>query len=102
MSRVRYTHHARADLLDIWVRIAAHDEATANRIVDTITQRCEQLGDFPELGPARPEIAPGGRALVTGRWLVLYRILAASVQIVRVVDGASDLSLLALPESREP
>jgi toxin ParE1/3/4 len=70
--------------------------------VGTITERCEQLGDFPEMGLARPEIAPDVRALVTERWLVLYRILAAGVQIVRIVDGARDLSIIELPENREP
>lgn len=101
MSRVRYTNLARTDLTDIWVRIALHDQASANRVVDAITERCNQLSDFPKLGPARPEIAPNVRVLIVERWLVLYRMMAADVQIVRIVDGARDLAFIELPENRE-
>ena len=102
MSGVRYTQHARADLIDIWMRIAARDEKVANRVVDTITGRCNQLAGFPEMGQARPEIASDVRALVSERWLILYRILAPGVQVVRIVDGARDLAVLEIPANREP
>jgi toxin ParE1/3/4 len=102
VGRIRNTHQSRADLIDIWTWIAARDEAVAIRVVDTITERCEQLADFPEMGPPRTEIAPDVRAPVTECWLVLYRIVAAGVQIVRIVDGARDLSIIELPENREP
>ena len=102
MSRVRYTHLARADLTDIWVHIALHDQATANRVVDAITGRCNQLSDFPKLGPARPEIAPDVQVLVVERWLVLYRVIASGVQVVRIVDGSRELTFIEMPENRKP
>jgi hypothetical protein len=37
------------------------------------------------------------RALVVERWLAVYRITQIGVQIVRIVDGACDLSNLELP-----
>jgi toxin ParE1/3/4 len=97
VTAVHYTRNARADLTDIWVHIALRDEATANRVIDTLVAACSQLGSFPELGRARPDIGPDVRSLVSERWLVLYRIEAAHVLVVRVVDGARDLSNVDLP-----
>ncbi|MGQ0486399.1 MAG: type II toxin-antitoxin system RelE/ParE family toxin [Hyphomicrobiales bacterium] len=99
MSPARYTHRARDDLLDIWIQIAANDESMANRILDTIAMRCARLADFPELGPARPDIAPETKMLVIERWISLYRLLPGGVQIIRIVDGARDLTRLELPRS---
>ena len=96
MKTVRQTRQAKADIIELWLRIAAADEATANRIVDDITHRIAQLEAFPEMGPARPDIAADARSLRCERWLILYRITPDAVQIVRVVDGARDLSKLEL------
>lgn len=98
MKRVRFTVKAREDLLAIWVQIALNDEPTANAIYDRIEERCRQLADFPEMAAARPEIAAQARALVIDRWLALYRIVLDGVQIVRIVDGARDLTKLSWAE----
>jgi toxin ParE1/3/4 len=36
----------------------------------------------------------GARSLVIERWLALYRIVEEGVQVVRIVDGARDLTKL--------
>ena len=97
MKPVRLTKQAKADLTAIWQTIAAHDERTADRVLDAISDRCQQLQEFPELGPARPDIAESARALLIERWLILYRILPDHAQVVRIVDGARDLSKISLP-----
>jgi toxin ParE1/3/4 len=101
VKRVRFTLKAREDLLGIWVQIALNDEPTANAIYDRIEERCRQLADFPEMAPVRPEIAAQARALVIERWLALYRIVPDGVQIVRIVDGARDLTKLSWIEDTE-
>ena len=94
-----YTKEAREDLLDLWGHIAAdRSENFADRILDRITEACDVLADHPELGRARPEIDPEARALVVERWLALYRLKPDGPQIVRVVDGARDLSRIGFPE----
>ncbi|MDR3475763.1 MAG: type II toxin-antitoxin system RelE/ParE family toxin [Devosia sp.] len=55
---------------------------------------CRLLGDHPQLGSARSEIAEGARVLVIERWLALYRLVEDGVQVVRIVDGARDLTRL--------
>jgi toxin ParE1/3/4 len=97
VTRLRFTHQARADLIDIWINIAADSEAAAERCLDRIKARCRDLMTFPELGPERPDIAPDARMLVIDRWLALYRIEGGDVQIVRVVDGTRDLTRISMP-----
>jgi len=38
--------------------------------------------------------------LVHERWLILYRLLPRGVEVVRIADGARDLSALFWPEER--
>lgn len=91
MGRVVSTARARADLDDIWRRVALDNPAAADRLIDRIVARCQGLADHPQLGPARPEIAPEARALVIGDYLALYRLDGADAEIVRVVHGARQL-----------
>jgi toxin ParE1/3/4 len=98
VARVHYTHQARADLIDIWIHIANDSQTTADRCIERIESRCRELAEFPELGPERPDIAPDARMLVIDRWLALYRIEGDDVRIVRVVDGARDLTRISMRE----
>jgi len=94
MSKVRYTRQAREDLLNIWEWIAPENPATADRVYDEIETRCSSLRDYPRLGRPRPEIGMDARSLVIERWIALYRIVTDGVQVVRIVDGARDLTKL--------
>jgi toxin ParE1/3/4 len=98
LGQVRYTWKARQDLIDIWRHIAAESPANADRCLDLIEARCKQLAAFPEIGPERRDIAPDARMLVVERWIAIYRLVKQGVQIVRIVDGARDLSRLTLPQ----
>lgn len=95
MAKIHFTRHARDDLLDIWLFVARRDsEALADAIYDRIEAACARLVEHPQLGRARPEIAPDARALVIERWLALYRLTEYGAQIVRVIDGARDLAAI--------
>jgi toxin ParE1/3/4 len=95
VSRVRFTARAREDLLEIWLTVAARNsEAVADRVYDRIRRLCRLLEDHPQLGRARPEIQPEARSIVVERWLALCRITEEGPEIVRVLDGARDLSAL--------
>jgi toxin ParE1/3/4 len=75
VGELHYTRHARDDLFDIWLYISRRNsEAVADKVFDRIEQSCARLKHHPQLGPARPDIAPGARALVIDRWLALYRV----------------------------
>ena len=94
MGKVRYTSRAREDLLKIWEWIAPDSPVIADRVYDAIEARCGTLCNRPQLGRPRPEIGQGARSLVIERWIALYRVVEDGVQVVRVVDGARDLTKL--------
>ncbi len=69
-----------------------NSEAVADRVYDSIEQTCGLLREHPCLGRIRPEIQPEARSIVIESWLALYRITEDGAQIVRIIDGACDLS----------
>lgn len=81
------TDRADEDLIDIWTYIAADSPAAADRVLDAIESRWQQLTRHPYFGMARPDIAPGIRHLVAGQYLTLYRVTEESIEIVRVIHG---------------
>ncbi len=100
MARLSFSSRAREDLLEIWRYIAERSPRAADRMFDLIEARCQGLREHPQLGPARPDIGEGARALAVERWLILYRQIEGGVQVVRVVDGARDLGAIDWIETR--
>ncbi len=90
--RIRRLPRAIRDVDDIWLHIAADDPAAATRLVERLAAGIARLADFPESGPARPEIGEGARSVTVGRYLVLHRLNGDSVDIVRVIHGAREIS----------
>jgi toxin ParE1/3/4 len=95
---VIFAPKARSDLDSIWLYVAAETPLAADRLIDRIHARCQNLAVHPRLGPARPEIAADARTLVEGDYLILYRVRAEDVDIVRVVHGAREIAGLFDPE----
>jgi plasmid stabilization system protein ParE len=48
-------------LVKIWQHIAEHDPAAADRFIDHLTRRFDDLLAFPELGAAVPALGQGLR-----------------------------------------
>ncbi|HVP50065.1 MAG TPA: type II toxin-antitoxin system RelE/ParE family toxin [Candidatus Bathyarchaeia archaeon] len=67
----RLAPRAEADLDDIWYYVANDSGSvdTANRLIDTITERFLALASFPYLGRSREdESGSGFRSLAVGGW----------------------------------
>jgi toxin ParE1/3/4 len=75
--------------------------ATADRRIDRIIERCRLSESHPQLGPARPEIAPDARRLV--EWdsfsTALYRARRQDAEVVCIAHGARRLAGLFHAES---
>jgi toxin ParE1/3/4 len=97
--RIRRLPRAIRDVDEIWQWIGAEDVVAAERWSRRIVTATDRLTEFSNSGTPRPELGPGVRSVVVGRYLVLYRIGPDSVDIVRVVHGARDLSSLLGSES---
>lgn len=91
-ATVIFSPAAESDLDDIWYHIALDNPSAADRTIDKLRQRLEQLTAFPESGRARPDIAPNARSLTVGNHIALYRLSDRGLEIVRVVHGARDLT----------
>ncbi|HXB71769.1 MAG TPA: type II toxin-antitoxin system RelE/ParE family toxin [Candidatus Acidoferrales bacterium] len=87
----RLTGRARRDVLDIWRRIAADSEPSADRFIDRLTQHFRLLGKAPFAGRQRDDIRPGYRSFPVGEYLIFYRIMEPGVRIMHVVHGRKDL-----------
>lgn len=84
----RLRPEAEADIEGIVLYIAADNPVAARAWFDDLHVRFRRLAATPEMGVARDDVRPGLRFFPVGRYLVLYRIDAPHVEIVRVVHGA--------------
>ena len=50
MRKVTYSNRANKDFLSIWAYIAEDSQNAADRLLDTIKEKCDLLGDNPDLG----------------------------------------------------
>ena len=87
MRSIIRTNRADEDLIEIWTSIAAVNANAADRVLDAIERRWQQLAEHPYSGMARDDIAPGIRHLVAGQYLTLYRITDEGIEIVRILHG---------------
>ena len=98
MTELVVTERAEAELLAIWLYIAADNEPAADGVLRRIDGKIQFLRDFPDIGRRRDDLRPGARILIEGAYLILYDYHADDdvVEIVSVVDGRRDLKTLSL------
>jgi toxin ParE1/3/4 len=93
----RLAREAEADLDAIWYYIAteSHSIEIADRAIDSITDRIFLLASHPHLGRRRDEdLAPGVRSFPVGGYVIIYRVEAGDVLILRVIRGSRDIEAL--------
>lgn len=94
MPRIRFTHSAETDLLELWVTIAEENPTAADEILDVIQATATLLGTQPEMGRARPEVAEGLRSLPTRTpYLIFYLPDDDGLLVVRVLHHARDIDV---------
>jgi toxin ParE1/3/4 len=81
------TDRADEDLIAIWLHIAQNSPAAADRVLDAIERRWQQLAQHPYSGIARDDIGTGIRHLVAGQYLTLYRVSGSAIEIIRILHG---------------
>jgi len=92
----RLAPQAEADLEDLalYVFLDSGSLEIADRLIESITQRCDLLAAHPRSGRARDDLRPGIRSFPVRGHLLFYRIANSDVVIVRVVRGSRDLGAL--------
>lgn len=91
MVQVRKRPLALADLADIWAFIADDGEQQADLFLDLLEDKLALLATQPEMGRARPELAPGLRSFPVKRYVVFYRPLHDGIEVLRVLHSARDV-----------
>jgi plasmid stabilization system protein ParE len=90
--KVIWTEQALARLIEIQDFIARANPDAADRLVDRIVERGEGLARFPETGRTVPELPGTGiREVIEGRYRIIYRILARSIEVLTVFEGHRQL-----------
>jgi toxin ParE1/3/4 len=94
----RISPQAEADLDAIWLYIAKESASieTADRLIDTITNRFLLLAEHPYLGRARDEdFGARTRSFAIGEYVIVYTADDShNLSILRVVHGRRDLETL--------
>ena len=92
---MRAHFRAKANEDDIWDYIVSElqNRSAAEHVVDRIMDAVDQLKNFAEMGTPLSSIADVGtdyRFLVSGNYMVFYRVQDSDVYIDRVLYGRSD------------
>jgi toxin ParE1/3/4 len=82
---------ARSDIFDIHSYLAERSPAAADRLLARLSERFDELREFPFLGPDRSELRPSLRGLLIDGYIAFYLLETDRVVIVRVLDGRRDI-----------
>ena len=94
-NKIHYAVEARRDLDDIWDYIVTDlcNVSAAERVVSDILDVVEQLENFSEMGALLASIAnvdSDYRFIVSGNYLIFYRVSGMDVYVDRILYGRRD------------
>jgi toxin ParE1/3/4 len=89
--KVHWTHTAEEQLDSIYSYIALHSKEYAQRMVDRITRRSWQIGEFPLSGRKVPEFESDKiREIIEPPYRIIYLIKSDQVDIIAVLHTSMD------------
>jgi toxin ParE1/3/4 len=86
-----FSRRAVRDLEDIGDYIAQASPQRARSFVAELRRQCEKIAQAPLSYPARADLSPGLRVCPHGRYLILYRIEATGIRVLRIAHSARDI-----------
>lgn len=90
--RVHWTNTALGHLLSIYEYIGQNSPAYADRVVDRLTRRSEQIGAFPGSGRRVPEYdREDTREVIEEPHRIIYRIREEQIDVLAVFHSAQQL-----------
>jgi plasmid stabilization system protein ParE len=94
VSRYAIARAARSDLLDIIDYITADSPSAAYRVRDAIYEAFGLIAERPEIGHVRTDLTdlPVRFWPVMGRYSIVYRAAASTIEIVRVFGPGRDIA----------
>ena len=98
MPRLQFSARIRADLAEIWDRIADDSHRNADDVHERLYERCLQLIDQSLMGHRRDEVKTGLRCINSDGYSIFYRLTGTTVRISRIVHHARHLGLISFLE----
>jgi toxin ParE1/3/4 len=93
--QIRFSESAKQDLRDIWRGLAEYSGLSlADSILAKIESKFRLLVQFPTAGKVRDELLAGLRSYPAGDFIIFYRILDTTVEVVRVIHGRRDIDVI--------
>ncbi len=94
INRFRISQKADQDLEDIWVYHAQKDNLAADRLLALILDKFPMLAQFPEIGKARHELSKELRSFPVKPYVIFYKQVKDTIEIVRVLHQSRDIESL--------
>jgi toxin ParE1/3/4 len=94
MLAVVRTEQAEIDLAEILDYLDERNPQAAERLACAIDERCSLLGQFPEMGRAREELAPELRSVAVEHHVLFYRVTAKAIEVLRILHEARDIATI--------
>lgn len=93
--KLRYTPEALFDLAEIkqYIKEDLGSPIAAGKVISTITVSCGLLKDQPRLGMELSKLIDRDtdyRYLISGNYIVFYRIESNTISIYRIIDARTD------------
>jgi toxin ParE1/3/4 len=90
--RVHWTDTAREHLRALQTYIAQNSPQYALRMVDRLTRRSQQIGEFPFSGRAVPEFEHARvREVLEGPYRLIYYLKSDQVDVLAVIHSAQEI-----------
>lgn len=90
--KVLWTNSARNHLRAIHEYVAQDSKIYADRLIDRLTRRSEQIGFFPQSGRVVPEYRRKDiREVIEPPYRIIYRIKTAQIDILAVLHSARQM-----------
>ena len=89
--KLRFRPDALADLREIYDYIADDNPIKAGEFIETIRKKCRLIAKQPKIGRSRPELHLDLRSFPIKSYVIFYRILTDTVEIVNIIHSARDI-----------
>jgi toxin ParE1/3/4 len=99
MAKILRTGASLADLDRIYDYVAASSPQNADDLIHEFQCALQLLADKPNIGKPRPELHEGLRSWRVHKFVIFYLTADESIQIVRILHAAMDISARHFPEN---
>jgi toxin ParE1/3/4 len=88
MLKIIRSPAAETDVSEIALYIAQDNVDAAFRSIDTIDRNFGLIADTPGIGQHKDDLGPDIRSVPVGNYLIFYRLIETSIEVIRVLHGA--------------